>query len=132
MEFKRFNKNNCFAQRHFEPAISLNLKSGTISFNKGLVELMSLQLGTKIVVLQNEETPKDWFLLITKRDAGFVIRGQVNAKYTTLFFRSRYLVHKMIESIKPDKTGTILCLVAKHPIDNGGEHLWPIITSSAR
>ncbi|MBA7536796.1 hypothetical protein ES705_29061 [subsurface metagenome] len=74
MKLKKFDLANTINLRTDIPLLRINVIHGTFGFNKSAVELLKLQSGDKLNILQDQEKRKDWYIKKTNSKDGFPIR----------------------------------------------------------
>lgn len=131
MNLKRYNSTNVKTIRFGKPTIRFN-KQGQISFSSAIITAMGLKSGDKIELIQDEEKPKDWYVVKCKNDIGFPLREYKSSN--ALLTNSSGLVKTFMKSLEPqisNTTKSIGCLVAIIPTIVEKEKLFAIITKSA-
>lgn len=74
MKFKRFDANTCQGTgRSHDPFLRI-VRSGTISFSTGAIELMQLTQKSSVAFFQNEESLEDWYIIVYDADPAFRLR----------------------------------------------------------
>lgn len=129
MKLKHFNTQNTRAIRRRKPTIRFT-KAGLIALSSTLSMNIGLKENDYVEFLQDEEKPKDWYIVKGSAKTGFQLR-----KYKTnggqLITNSANLSEKFLESIGKKNITSIACLVATQPTEVEGMKLYAIITSSA-
>lgn len=99
-------------------------KSGLISFSKDAIIDLSLQKGTKMMLLQDKEKPRDWYLTITE-DGDLEFRPY---KENMGGFNASGIVKKIKDSLEnySDKSVRISLGV---PFENEGQTLIALLTA---
>lgn len=86
------------------PRLSINSKSGVFSLSKTLAEQLCLEQGSKVAMLEDEETG-DWYIRKAKDDEnGFEIRKTEN----TICFNNSTLARTILTSISPSIKSSFL------------------------
>lgn len=83
------------AGRGSDPKVSISRKTGTVTLNKGTIELMGLSETSKVSLVQDEEHPTDWYLM--KDPNGFAIRQASQSK--SMMFNNSSLVKSIFSSL---------------------------------
>lgn len=125
MKLKQFNTTNSTLIRDSSPRIHLG-KNGAITISVGLCRLMDLKNGSRIELLQNTESPKDWY--IAKSEDGFVLRAQDSGM---LIFNCAAAVKSLIKSLNfntPPLSG-VTFQVSSAFVEEGKTMMYLIITS---
>jgi hypothetical protein len=126
MKLKVYNSEN---SHHFvmgKPTIRIARKAGLISFSKGAIELLKLTDTDRLVVCNDEDSPRDWFLHKTDEPSAFAIR--IKGKATVFQFNSAILVQNILDSLKIELGASFK--LAKTPVQMDGKEYWPIITAN--
>lgn len=98
MKLKTFNAYNMQkGAKNFRPFITLNIKSGVITVNRGAAELMGIKQGDGVQLHQDEDDPESWYIEKTK-NGGFNLRH--NKSKTTLMFNNCSLVREIFQSME--------------------------------
>jgi len=131
MKLKRFNTTNIRSIRIGKPTVRFN-KQGQISFSIAIITAMGLKSGDKIEFIQDEEKPKDWYVVKCKNDNGFTLRDFKGSN--GLVTNSSSLVKTFIKSLEPQFDSSVTsvgCLMALQSTKVENEELFAIITKSA-
>jgi hypothetical protein len=127
MKLKEYNPANSkpVATPRAHPAsLRLDTKTGRFLFNKTASELMGLKDKCKIVILQDENEPEDWYLEVVK-DRGFVISSR--DRQSESVFNNTVIARKIAESVGYNgRNGRML--IAGQPTIIGDRTLWGILT----
>lgn len=129
MKLKRFNPGNTRTIRKGRPIIRF-AKKGQISLSATLVHKIGLSEKDSIEFIQDEERPKDWYLIKAKSGNGFSLR-KYKSTFDSLLTNSSGMVDKFLESIDKKGVASVGCLVSTKPTEVEGLKLYAIITSSA-
>jgi hypothetical protein len=74
MKLKTFNRKDCnMGANEKRPLIGFE-KTGIIRLNRKLCEALNIEIGDKINILQDQESPRDWYIELTKAEHGLVMR----------------------------------------------------------
>ena len=128
MKLKRFNPGNTRTIRVGKPTIRF-AKQGQISLWPNLVQKIGLTEKDHIELIQDEDSPKDWYLVKANTGSGFPLRGYKEAN--GLLTNSAGMANKFIELIGKKGASSVGCLVSVEPSIYEGMKLYAIITSSA-
>lgn len=130
MKLIKFDCTNARSQRVGESTIRFH-RQGQISISKKFCEELGLKAGTPVSVVQDEETPEDWYLVINDKD-GFPLR-----KYNdgNMAFNSAFIAKSFLEAMGYENAISGGCLLATKETDSNGEipkgaSLYALITSS--
>lgn len=91
MKLIKFDATNSKTHKSGEAIIRFNMAGG-ISLTKTATEELGLKAGQKVSVVQDEEKPEDWYLVINDED-GFELRE--NTTGTGVAFNNAYIVHTL-------------------------------------
>lgn len=105
-----------------KPGISMN-KLGYIHLNRILCENMNMTKESTISFVQDQESPKDWYL---KGGGKLKLRGKDGNGFST---NSVFIMAKIIESLGLDKTKSYSFEVQSDFIMVNAEHYFLILTS---
>ena len=128
MKLNEFNVSNSryFANKK-DPRVRFNKKAGLISFSIGAEKLLDFKKGDKVIILQDEENPEDWYINKTQSKSGFALRIQDDQKGVT--FNCSFIVKRILDSLGFEGKSCSMP-ISKNPIDNNGEKYYLIITSN--
>lgn len=99
-------------------------KSGLVSFSKDAIIDLKLEKGTKMMLLQDNEKPRDWYFKIDKEGDIEFRRYKEDGGG----FNSSGLVKKIKESLNVDSEKTIRIALGE-PFDVDGTSLITLITA---
>ena len=108
--------------RSGKATVNIAPKSGLISISKAAAEIMKIKAKDKLILAQDDQNPKDWYLAI--HDSGFSARGDDGR----LFFNSCAIAKSFCDSIGVDYPSSYL--IGKKPTKIDGLDCWPIFVSS--
>lgn len=129
MKLKIYNAENSAIYRQNVPVVRLNVKSGLLAFSAAAVEKMNLSPGKGIVIANDEESPRDWFIHITPDPAAYKLRtAGGKSKRGFLFCNSTAIVRSVFSSLKIEST-SIGFMISQQPIIEQGLEYWLIITA---
>lgn len=114
-------------------------RNGCIFLSSPLIAELGLQEGSKVVLVGDEDDPKQWFLCIVDDEGGFSLklkrRNRKNNKGLTEIycygagFNCSYLCHKVLDNIGTDKPSATFMVVTT-PIEMEGMKLYKMLTSN--
>ena len=129
MKLKIYNRHTVPSTKQVDPTISLNSKTGLININASAAAIINLNDGDFVGLVQDETSPKDWFLFKSTKEDGFRVRNlKQNVKQVS--FNNVTVVRDLYESIKFSDNSTKM-RVSNVTVMHEGLLLLPIITSSA-
>jgi len=131
MKLKEFNLDNAKFQHTGKPSVRINQKSGVISFSAEAATLIGLKDGTGIVILQDEETSRDWYVVVSEKESAIPVR----IKKAGCCFNSSYLAKLILKSAVKGGTAPLTgnsasFLISRNPVQDTGTDLYLIITSN--
>ena len=126
MKLLIYNKENSLStsSRARERSIGLSRNNGMIYLSKVLATEIGLSDEDKIVLANDEDDKKVWYLCKTNDELGFSFRNDKGG----IRFVNKFLVNKILNGLKIETNATFL--VAKEPLAVNGEKFYRIITSS--
>lgn len=129
MKLKEFNSQNSSFIKTGEPTISCNVKAGLMNLSAELCKSMKLEADDRVSVLQDEDTPQDWYLAASKE--GFKLRKDRDDKSgnTALSFNNTITVKAIAKSLGIE-SNYFKCRVGDEPVILGKGKYFPIITKS--
>lgn len=123
MKLKEFNRVNTPNGKKGIPFVSFNTTSGVIRLNNVAVELLKISKGDHVVLLQDEDKPKDWY--VGASPEGFAVRPQ--GKTNNMAFGSHVLTNAVLTSLNVlDKS--IRINIATTAVTVNGMPIYPLIT----
>lgn len=127
MKLKVFNEKNSH-RKGVQPANLRIHKKGTCTLNVTAVRKLGLKAGDRISIVQDEDSPVDWYLL--KNDEGFALRP-AGTNIKALMFNNYLFAHELFRScsLSGKSYGFRLAVV---PEKKEGLELYSILTASAR
>ncbi len=128
MKLKVYDKKNSNLFLVGKPTVRISRKAGLLTFQKGAIELMGLVPGDKLIVCNDEDSPRDWYIHKTADPEGFApkAKGKINANIVQ--FNSTILAAKILDSAGVAQRASFT--ISKTPATiNGMEH-WPLITAN--
>ncbi|HEY5591548.1 MAG TPA: hypothetical protein VIK55_11085 [Paludibacter sp.] len=131
MKLKEFNTSNSKMALPGEPTLRINSKAGLLGFSKAASVILGLTDQTKIIFVQDEDNPTDWYIKITSEENGFSLRRKENT--SEFAFNNTPIAKLILESIKTDrlKLAFKACgfKICKTPVEIENEKYWLIITA---
>lgn len=118
-----YNIENSKADRSGERLCRVNRKTGVITFSGEMVKCLELKTGDRIIVANDQEDKKGWYICKTNSEAGFVVTGKDKA----LLIRNSFVAGLLLSSVKIEKSASFL--VAKEPVEIEGEKYYQLITT---
>lgn len=129
MKLKIYNRHTVPSARQVDPTISLNSKTGLVNISSSAAAIIGLNDGDFVCIVQDETSPKDWFMYKSTEEDGFKVRNlKQNVKQVS--FNNVTVVRDLYESIKFTDNTTKM-RVSNACVQHEGLLLVPIITSSA-
>jgi hypothetical protein len=119
MDLKHIKNDN---SRKVGSYISLGT-SGVVSFSKGTIDLLKAKNGTKIMFLQDQSRPKDWYFKINN-EAENKLRGDE----TKLCFNAKSVCLKIRESLGIDNS-KLLRIPVGLPFEHEGVQVYALLTA---
>lgn len=104
--------------------VRINRSNGVIYLSRMLANSLSFRSGEKLIIANDEDNPKDWYLGKTNDGNGFDLKNDKGG----VRFINKYLALKILDSAKVEANSTFL--VAKEPINSDGLLFYKIIISS--
>ena len=104
-------------------SVNVNRKTGVITFSGEMVKCLELKTGDRIIVANDQEDKKGWYICKTNSEAGFVVTGKDKA----LLIRNSFVAGLLLSSVKIEKSASFL--VAKEPVEIEGEKYYQLITT---
>jgi len=123
MELEKFNPTNVKTVRTGKPTVRF-AKSGQVSLNKFLVELLKIKEGDMVEFAQDKKAPEDWYIKKTKLD-GFVVRNTGKKTIAFAFYASE-MFKKIAACVGKTDEISVGFVVGTQPT----EGWYPIFTSS--
>ena len=131
MKIKIFNKINSQLVREGQATVRMNTKTGMISFSKSVCKNLGLKDKTKVLFIQDEENPKDWYIVVTKSDEGMICKYRVrrDQHYETTTVQSTYICREIAKSCNIEVI-SFSFLIAATPTTEHNMDMYAIITDS--
>lgn len=124
MKLITYNADNTVSKQ--SPKLSIR-KQGGVFLNKAAVDNFGLKAGDKIEFVNDEDSPREWYIKCILSDKGFELK---DSKFNSLTFNSKVLTDAILDSIKFDHSAAMLLSSSKTTID--GNDYWVIVTGSAK
>ncbi|MEQ8581230.1 MAG: hypothetical protein RIC30_09485 [Marinoscillum sp.] len=135
MKLKAYNKENLMvASKGLKPSIRFTAKGGKILLSAGAVRELKLKPGVhRVVLLQDEDKPENWYLKITdKSDANaFDLSESNGAKRSivkSVYFNNTDLSVKVMKSLGKLSESSVSVKLGIEPEELEGMTLYPIVT----
>lgn len=139
MKLLIYNREKCISSATSAGQRSIRMdRSGCIFLSGALVPELGLQEGSMIVLVGDEDDPKQWFLCIVDDKDGFRIRlkrrersnskGEKEDCCYGAVFNCRYLSNKILDIVGAEKSVTFM--ITPTPIEMEGLKLYKILTSN--
>ena len=128
MKLREFNMDNSKVVTPKEPALRVSRSAGLITFNREAADALGVLTGGKIIFLQDEESPEDWFIKKSDSQEAFELRPGKNQ--TSMDLNSTHIARRILASVKNGKqfAGATFC-IQKNPVEIEKEKLYLIITA---
>lgn len=78
MKLKVYNQQNSKNSITGKPTVRIHRPSGIMSFSKAACQLIGVASGDKIVIVQDEDEPADFFIHKTNHPDGFTLRAKAD------------------------------------------------------
>jgi bifunctional DNA-binding transcriptional regulator/antitoxin component of YhaV-PrlF toxin-antitoxin module len=125
MKLKTFN--TLMSARNLRTAKVTVSKTGLISLNAAAAETVGLKPGDKLEIVQDEDSPKDWYIKAKSSEDGFEVRDYKNG---AVAFNSVPLTQTIRQSLA--KEGSLFIPVALEPVDLEGDKYFSLLTSAVK
>jgi len=129
MKLKTFDLSNSKTTISKEPIIRISRSAGLISFSSSVRDRLELSDTTKIIFVQDEDNPRDWFVKKTNDENAFPVRitdtGRVD-------LNSTHIVNRIFASIEngSKKYNAASFRLQTNPVELEGENYYLIITAN--
>nr|WP_321357212.1 hypothetical protein [uncultured Draconibacterium sp.] len=94
MKLKTYSREDCKYRYAGSPVFRVE-KSGVLKLSKQAYEQIDLKAGEKILILQDQERPTDWYIQKTNNEDGFVLRESSNH----LAFNAKNIAIEILKSL---------------------------------
>lgn len=121
MKLKIYNQQNSKISLPSKPTVRVHCPSGIISLSKAACHLIGLRNGDKLIIVQDEDSPEDFFIHKTTHPEGFTVRSKTGEAGAT--FNSS----KIAKMLAPGYNAVSFPVSAAQVIDGMSYHL--IVTS---
>jgi hypothetical protein len=118
MKLKVFNAANSKSFVQGKSLLRINKRGGLLTFSGAATTVMGVKHGDKIVVVQDEESPENFYVHKTASPDGFVLRGKLGSKNGVAFNCS-----KLANMLAPKHLGISYPIGAAVEIDGMTYHL---------
>lgn len=123
MKLKIYNKNT--RSRHSEPFLTFG-KNGAVTISQEAAKILELKNGDSIVISQDEEGPKDWY--IAKGCDDIIVRDKGSG---SLLFNSASIGIELKKSTGLNINKSVRFRMANEPTLQDGVKWYALITSGA-
>lgn len=129
MKFKIYDASVLNKKRNVPAQLGISCVSGCCRINSAARSMVALKPADRIVFVQNEDEPTDWyFRKATEKEDGYMLRDyNGKAKVDTLLFNSAKLVSVICDSLG-FKGNSTKCNISNEPIEIDGQVYWQLIT----
>ena len=125
MKLNVFNKENAKCVRDSgSPSVRIGVKTGLFTFNSAFAERLNLKIGDALIICQDDDRKKDWYVACVEAKNGFEVRAKDDQKSFT--FNSVKTAKELAKAIGFENACTFL--VAKNPTVVEGIAYFAIIT----
>jgi hypothetical protein len=112
--------------------MSINDK-GMFAFSSKAASAIGFCRGDKLLVIQDVDKPKDWYLAKSSNAYAFEVRGKLASEGGVLCFNSSHTMLKIKESLGVNGSIRFMqFLIGSEPVKVESYELWPIITKSMK
>jgi hypothetical protein len=129
MKLKTFDLSNTKTIVTKEPVIRISKSAGLISLNASAAAAIGLAAGDRIVFVQDEDSPRDWYIKKSTDDNAFPVRDDEGRKD----LNSSHIAHRIINSAQKasDKEWQAAGFkLQANPVEMDGENYYLIITAN--
>jgi hypothetical protein len=128
MKLIEFNSENSTNKVIKFPAVRITHSAGTFCFNKEAVELMELAHDSSVVICQDEDSPRDFYVRKSENPAAFKLRQKINTYH--MLFSCGKVARQILATAKMDKSASFR--ISKEKIEMGGGTYFLIITAAPK
>jgi hypothetical protein len=125
MKLRTFDKTITKTVSPGECSVTVNPK-GTVFFSVGLVKVMQLEPGDRVLFHQDQENRSDWYIEKTKSIAGFEVKNYKTAGVSAV--QSVNLVRLISKST--GQAGSARYPVSEKPYKWGESNIWLMVSKS--
>lgn len=118
-----YNIENSKATRSGERLCRVNRQTGVFTFSGEMAKCLELKAGDHIIVANDQEDKKGWYICKTNNEGGFIVTG----KEKMLLIRNSFVAGLLLNSLKIEKSASFL--VAKEPIEIEGDKYYQLLTT---
>lgn len=126
MKLKKFTPSKCTGRRSTTRTVSFNKRNGYIFVNQATQKDLDIKESDKITFVQDEENPKEWFLM--KSDDGFTIKR--SSASGSLYTMSKEVANNVIRSLEI-LDNAVRVMISDQAIMYEGQKLYPLVTRLA-
>ena len=116
MKLIEFNSENSGRTVPKFPAVRITHGAGTFCFNKEAVELMELTHDSSVVICQDEDSPRDFYIRKSENPAAFKLRQKIKTYH--MLFSCGKIAKQILATAKMDKSASFR--ISKEKIEMGG------------
>lgn len=111
------------------PIIRITFKLGRVSLNEKAVDMLMLRDCARILFIQDQDNPRDWYIMKTNSINGFELR---NYKFDKFNFVSKKLTESIRKSLSLSISdhGSTTFLLATQPTITAEHYMYAIITKN--
>ena len=128
MKLKVYDKRNSCSFSTGRPTVRISRKAGLLTFQKGAISLLGLLPGDKLIVCNDEDSPRDWYIHKTADPEAFAPKQKGKAGANIVQFNSSILATKVLDSA--GVAGRASFAISKTPAIINGMEYWPLITAN--
>lgn len=129
MNLKTFDSSVLGNRNPQDPSIGFGIK-GRIGLNRKVCEIMDLNENSRVLIVQNEDRPQDWYITKTTSEKGFVLKPSAG-KVGGLNFSCQVITSQIMKSCGIHSK-YVSMLVAQNPSTIIGQDHFAILTASAK
>lgn len=130
MNLQFYDKKNAFGRVRddLNPIIKIIPKMGFITLNHRACELLVIEPGQRVVLAQDESSPKEWYIAKTDSLAGFTLRSYPKSR--TLHLQSTTIVDLILKSLDIQERKRITFQLANKPTVTKDHLLFAILINN--
>ena len=130
MKLREFNTDNSKVVIPKEPVLRVSRSAGLITLNASAADMLGVLNGGRVIFLQDEDSPEDWFIKKSDGQEAFELRPGKNK--TSMDLNSSHIVKRILDSAKNGKQFAAATFrIQKNPVEIENEKLYLIITAGA-
>ena len=128
MKLKVYDKRNSCSISTGRPTVRISRKAGLLTFQKGAIALLGLLPGDRLIVCNDEDSPRDWYIHKTADPEAFAPKPKGKAGANIVQFNSSILAAKVLDSAGVAERASFA--ISKTPAIINGMEYWPLITAN--